>query len=107
MGLLDLREYRLVREKIERDKFEAEVRLAGISAEQSKYDINNALNNQWLVKYSEFRNCETPTKEMVQALISKIYLTPLTNELNIELNFEDCFEDLRQILQESGVAVNV
>jgi hypothetical protein len=59
------------------------------------------------VKYREFRDCLTPTKEMIQALIGRIVLTPLSNELYIELNFEDCFEDLRQLMHEGGVVINV
>jgi hypothetical protein len=54
------------------------------------------------VKYRAFRDCETPTKEMIQALIGRISLTPMTNELDIQLNYMDCFEDLKQLLQESG-----
>lgn len=104
-GVLDLREYELVRAKIERDKDDAAARLTKIKTEQTKYDAQNALGNQWLVKYRAFRDCETPTKEMIQTLIGRVYLTPMTNELEIELNYMDCFEDLRQLLQESGAAV--
>lgn len=102
-GLLDLREYELVRAKIERDKRDAEARLAQVCAEWKKYDIHNVLDNQWLNKYRAFRNFETPSKELIQTLINRIYLTPLTNEVSIELNFMDCLRELRQLLQESGV----
>jgi len=61
------------------------------------------LDNQWLNKYRAFRNFETPSKELIQTLINRIYLTPLTNEVSIELNFMDCLRELRQLLQESGV----
>jgi DNA invertase Pin-like site-specific DNA recombinase len=106
-GLLDLREYELVRVKIENDKTEAEARLAHIKAEQIKYDAKAVVENQWLVKFSAFRDCETPTKDMIQALVKRITLVPMSNELNIELNYTDSYEELQEIVRESGVAVNV
>jgi multidrug efflux pump subunit AcrA (membrane-fusion protein) len=106
-GLLDLREYELVRAKIENDKTEAEARLAHIKAEQIKYDAKTAVENQWLVKFSAFRDCDTPTKDMIQALVKRITLVPMSNELNIELNYTDSYEELQEIVRESGVAVNV
>ena len=105
-GLLDLREYEIVRIKIENDKSESEARLAQIKTEQAKYDVKNTLENQWLVKYRAFRDCETPTREMIQTLIRRIELVPMTNEISIELNYTDSFEELREILLESGVAEN-
>lgn len=105
-GVLDLREYELVKAKVERDKEDATARLFHVKAEQARYDTKNALNNQWLVKYRAFRDCKLPTKEMIQTLIRRIILTPLTNELDIELNFMESFEDLRQLIYESGVTVD-
>jgi len=105
-GLLDFREYQLVREKIENDKQNAEARLTVINTEQSKYDVQKVLENKWLVQYRTYRDCETPTKEMIQALIGQITLTPITNDIDIILNFGDCFEELQNLMQESGVNVN-
>jgi DNA invertase Pin-like site-specific DNA recombinase len=101
-GLLDLREYGLVRAKVEREQGEVKARLTQIKSELAKYDAKNVMDNQWLVKYRDFRDCETPTKDMVQALVRRIVLTPLTNELEIKLNYMDSFEDLRKLLLESG-----
>jgi DNA invertase Pin-like site-specific DNA recombinase len=107
-GVLDLREYELVRAKIENDKEAASARLARIKSEQAKYDTQNALGNEWLVKYRAFRDCETPTREMIEALIGRIVLTPMTaDDIQVELNYKDDFENLRQLLAESGVTVNV
>jgi DNA invertase Pin-like site-specific DNA recombinase len=102
-GLLDLREYELVRAKMENEKAEAEARLSFLAGEQAKYDAKNALENQWLVKFRAFREQETPTKEMIQTLIRRIVLVPMSNEVNIELNYTDAYEDLRQLMDESGV----
>ena len=97
-GLLDLREYELVKAKVEGEKIQAELQLAAIKSEQSRYDNRSALENQWLVKYREFRDCEVPTKEMIQALIERIVLTPMTNEVKIQLNFTEDFAELDYII---------
>ena len=106
-GLLDLREYQIIREKIENDKANAEARLALLCDEQAKYDIQNALGNKWLVQYKAYRDCEIPTKDMINALIERIILTPITNDVEIVLNFKDSFEELRQLMEEGGVTVDV
>ena len=106
-GLLDLREYELVRAKIENDKTEAEARLSHIKDELKKYDMKSVLENQWLLKFRAFRDCETPTKDIIQALVKRITLVPMSNELIIELNYTDSYEELREVISESGVAVNV
>jgi DNA invertase Pin-like site-specific DNA recombinase/predicted RNA-binding Zn-ribbon protein involved in translation (DUF1610 family) len=106
-GILDMREYGLVRSKAEREKIELEARLLTVKNEQAKYDSKNILENKWLEAYRSFRDRETPTKEMIQALIRRITLTPITNHLEIELNFEDCFAELREIMMEGGVTINV
>jgi len=106
-GLLDLREYELVRMKIESDKTEAEARLFFIKTELTRYDTKAVLENQWLVKFRAFRDCETPTKDMIHALVKRITLVPMTNEMSIELNYTDSYEDLQDLIKESGVAANV
>jgi DNA invertase Pin-like site-specific DNA recombinase len=102
-GLLDIEEYKFARDKFTSDKINAETRLAQLTIEQAKYDINHIKNNLWLIQYGKFRNCSTPTKEMIQTLIKRITITPLSNEVHIELNFMDCFEELRKIIQECKV----
>ena len=101
-GLLDQREYETIRLKTECDKAQSETLLIKLRAEESRYMVNNILENRWLVKYREFRNCEAPTKEMIQALVGKIVLTPLTNELFIELNYCDELAELQQIIHGNG-----
>jgi len=101
-GLLDMREYELVRAKIEGEKAQAETQLATIKSEQTRYENSYALENQWLVKYREFRDCEIPTKEMIQALIGRIVLTPVTNKVEIELNFTEDFAELDYLINEIG-----
>jgi EAL domain-containing protein (putative c-di-GMP-specific phosphodiesterase class I) len=103
-GLLDMREYELVRTKVESEKTQAEIQLASIKAQQGKYENARILENPWLVKYREFRNCETPTKEMIQALIERIVLTPMTNEVEIVLKYAEDFAELEYILKVKAVA---
>lgn len=106
-GLLDLREYELVRKQVENEKMQAEVRLSKLKKEQLRYDNKALLENPWLVKYREFRSCNTPTKEMVQSLIKRVNLTPLTNDVEIEFNFIDELAELQHILFESEVTASV
>ncbi len=102
-GVLDLREYELVKAKVERERNDALARVKVIAAELAKYDTRNILENQWLLKYRAFRDSETLTKEMIQTLIKRILLTPMTNEITIELNYTDSFEELRQIFCDSAI----
>ena len=101
-GLLNLKEYELVRLKIETEKTESEARLVHVKAEQSKYDVKNALENEWLLKYRAFRDCAAPTREMIKTLIHHITLEPISNEVHIVVNYSDSFEELKGILHESG-----
>ena len=103
-GLLDLREYELVRAKLEREKTEADARIAWLRSEQRKYDTHTALDNPWLVKFRAFRDCEAPTREMLQALIERSVLEPMTYEVEIHWGFTDAFENLQELMRESGCA---
>lgn len=104
--LLDLREFELVREKIERDKQDAAARLSAIETDLRKHGDMADRHNHWRKVYDSFRTAETPTKNLIQALISRIELTPVTNELHVVLNYKDGLEEYRELLCESGVKVN-
>lgn len=99
-AVLDLREYELVRDKIESEQKQAQIQLASLQATRRKYDTNTILENQWLTAYRAFRDCKTPTKELIQTLIGRIILTPITNELEIQLNFAEDFLELNQIISQ-------
>jgi hypothetical protein len=105
-GLLDCREYELVREKARRDKEDAAARLAFMDDELRKLNTKSAKGNPWREQFSAFRDFDAPTKELVQALISRVVVTPLTNEVGVELNYMDSFAELRDFIEESGVAAN-
>jgi DNA invertase Pin-like site-specific DNA recombinase len=106
-GLLDFREFDLIRQKASRDKDEAAGRLARAESELAKYDIANARNNEWRRQFGAFRDFTAPTRELLLALVSRIVLTPITNEVNIELNYMDSRAELRDLFTESGVCFDV
>jgi hypothetical protein len=105
-GLLDAREFELVRTKVEHDKKDAAAGFARIEAELKKHSDMSKKHREWRKIYNNFRADAKPTKELVQTLISKIFLTPLTNELEIEFNYADGLEKYKQSLLESGAAKN-
>jgi hypothetical protein len=103
-GLLDFREYELVRERARRKKDAAAARLAFVDGELQK--TKNLKNNPWREKFGAFRDFDAPTKELVQALVRRITITPLSNAIDIELNYTDAFAELRNLIEESGVIVD-
>jgi len=106
-GILDKKEFEAIRDKSAIDKETAAAQLAAIEREQSKYSPDKIKNNAWHTEYKKLRKFDNPTKEMVQTLIKRISLTPITNEVHIELNYMDEFSELRELFAESGVLVNV
>jgi chromosome segregation ATPase len=105
-GLLDFREYELVRDKAANAKENAAARLSYTESELRRLDAKTAKNNPWRERFRAFCDFDKPTKELVQTLISRITVTPLTNEVDVELNFMDSFAELRGLVEESGVRVN-
>jgi DNA invertase Pin-like site-specific DNA recombinase/transposase-like protein len=105
-GLLDLREFEIVRAKVERDKRDA---AAGLAVVESELRTNNDMakrHSYWRKVYADFRTAETPTKELVQALVSRIEFMPVTNEVHVILNYKDGLEEYRELIGESGVSEN-
>ncbi|MDR3278603.1 MAG: recombinase family protein [Oscillospiraceae bacterium] len=105
-GRLDFREYELVRDKAADAKENAAARLSYIVGDLRRLDVKNAKNNPWRERFSALRDFDKPTKELVRTLISRITVTPLTNEVGIELNYMDDFAELQGLVEESGVRVN-
>lgn len=101
-GILNLREYEFVRTNTEQEKTQTEARLVSLQSQMGKYGIEAILENQWLNQYRKFRNCQEPTKELIQSLIGRITLEPITNILNIELNFTNEFDQLNNLIHQRG-----
>jgi len=102
-GLLDFKEFELVRAKVDFEKRQTATRLSAVEAELKKYDVRVTHNNEWLKHYEAFRDFDKPSREMILALVKRIYVTPITNEVQIELNYMDAFAELKALADESGV----
>ncbi|MCL2399584.1 MAG: recombinase family protein [Defluviitaleaceae bacterium] len=98
--LLDYKEYEIIRTRVDIDKNNALLRLETIEAELRKHSEMSAKNTRWRDIYNEFYSLELPTKEMIQALISRIEIDPLTNEINLILNYSNELEELQEFLGE-------
>ena len=105
-GILDLREFEAIRDKSATDKDAATAQLAATVKAQNKYAADKASNNAWRVEFGNFRKFNNLSKELIQALVKRINVTPLTNEVIVELNFMDSFAELQELFEESGVSVN-
>jgi len=106
-GILDLREFEIIRTQVESDKQCAENKLAEI---EETLNQRAALQNghaYWRDMYMKFRNETSPTKELIQTLVQRIEIMPLTNEVHVIFNFSDEFAAYRKILDESGVSTDV
>jgi DNA invertase Pin-like site-specific DNA recombinase len=104
-GLLDLREFELFRSSMEREKQEVTAKMARAEAELKRYDDMADRYSYWREIYAGFRAAETPTKELVQTLINRIELTPMTNEVHVVLNYDDGLGEYQGLLTESEVGI--
>jgi len=105
-GLLDLREFEMIRKKAEKDRQDAVAGMERIQSELRKYSDMAKCYEHWREVYDRFRGVQIPTKELIHALVFRIELTPLTNELYVILNYGDEFEEYRGLLAESEVSVD-
>jgi DNA invertase Pin-like site-specific DNA recombinase len=106
-GLLDGREFELARVKFERDKQNAETRLAQVEAELSEVELETVCRNEYLENFRKYRWFDKLDREIIIALIKRIELTPMTNEIAITFNFGDNFTKLKNLIQESEVLTDV
>ena len=104
-GLLDKEEFELARAKFEQDKLAAAAALAQAEKGLSAYSLKEARENSALVNFLRFRGFEKLDRAVISALIGRVEITPMTNEINVRLNFKDDFEGLDKIIRESGVMV--
>jgi hypothetical protein len=103
-GLLDAREFEIVRSGIEREKIDTQAELAAIAEKLRRFDEAAKDYTNWRNLYGEFRSAETPSREFLRTFISAIYVTPMTNETRIVLNYADGLTEFRGLL-ESGAGV--
>jgi len=105
--LLDSREFNIAREKFERDKKVAESRIEQIHIELANYDIEKANENAFLVNFQRFNGFKKLDREIINALIKRIEIDPLTRDVHIVLNYMDELDELNNMVEESGVLADV
>ena len=102
-GLLDDNDLTMARAKFERDKRTAEIKEEQVKVELERYDLDNQRRNAFLANFRSFKGFTKLDKAIVTALIHRIEISPLTNEISITLNFMDELEKLNSLIEESGV----
>jgi RNase P subunit RPR2 len=105
--LLDSNEFNLARVKFEREKQIAEIGAERVVRELEKYDVEKNRHNAFLTNFKRFKGFEGLNKSIINTLIQRIDITPLTNEISITLNFMDELEQLNKIIEESEVLSDV
>jgi DNA invertase Pin-like site-specific DNA recombinase len=106
-GLLDSREFELARVKFEREKQTAEAGADRVTQELAGYDVENARQNAFLENFRRFRGFSELNRAAIDILILRITIEPLTNIIDITLNFMEDFEKLNKLVEESGVISDV
>jgi hypothetical protein len=102
-GLLDEAEYSAAREKFENDKQKAKIQLLRVEGQIAVYDTDKAKESDCLKNFRKYRGFEQLDKDIVYAFIDRVDITPLTNDILITFNFNDGFDNLIRLREESGV----
>lgn len=105
-GILDENEFALARLKFERDKQNAEVGFARAEQALKEYDIDTVQKNEGLISFSNFKGFTTIDETILDALVNKIIVTPVSNDVEVVLNFKDSFDKLDRLVAESEVKAN-
>ncbi len=106
-GLLDESEFCAARAKFEDDKQKAQAQLTRIEAQIARYDADKTRENGCLVHFRKYRGFKRLDKGIIGALIKRIEVTPVTNDVAVTFNFKDSYDSLTGLLAESGVKQNV
>jgi hypothetical protein len=106
-GLLDESEFNYAREKFEKDKQGIQIELAKTETQITEYDVNRMRESDCMVLFRKYRGFKKLDKEIIGALIKRIELTPLSNDILIVFNFKDSFDNLLGVFEESEVTGDV
>jgi DNA invertase Pin-like site-specific DNA recombinase len=106
-GVIDGREFELARLKFERNKQAAETGAERVTLELAGYDFEETRHNSFLEYFRRFRGFTELNRSVIEVLIQKIVIEPLTNEIGITLNFMDDLAKLNKLVEESGVMADV
>jgi DNA invertase Pin-like site-specific DNA recombinase len=102
-GILGSREFTLIRTEIEADKKEAGAKAERAKSDLRKYGEMAARHEYWRKAYADFTAAGETSRELIQLLVNRIQLTPITNELHIIMNYRDELEEYRGLLTGSAV----
>jgi hypothetical protein len=94
-GLLDSREFALAREKFERDRQTAEIGITRAEKALADYDAAEVRQTERVASFRKFEGFSALDRGIIDALIQRIEITPMSDIIGVTLNFE-----------ESGVRVN-
>jgi DNA invertase Pin-like site-specific DNA recombinase len=106
-GVLDGKEFELARNEFEKDKKAAEAKAERAEAALVGYDLDKQRQNAFLTNFRSYKDFIKLDKEIVNALIHRIEVVPITNEISIVLNFADELKQLNSLIEESGVLADV
>ena len=102
-GLLNVKEFNAARTKFEQDKQNALTALAKVEDEILAYDAGKARESDYIVQFRKYHGFAKLDKGIIDALIKRIVITPMTNEVSITFNYADSFKRFAGLLEESGV----
>lgn len=105
-GLLDKREFELARAKFELDKQEAASGLARVERALADYDMSQIRKNECLTSFRDFKGFTRIDRAIVGALVERIEITPMSDNVDVTLAFADSFGKLNSLMEESGVRKN-
>ena len=100
-GVLNESEFTNARKKFSQDKQRMQVELAKTQAQLNEYDANRTRESEAMLLFRKYRGIQKLDREIINALIKRIELTPLSNELMIVFNFKDSFDSLAGWVTES------
>jgi len=106
-GLLDESEFNYAREKFEKDKQGVQIELAKVEAQIVEYDANRTRENDCMVLFRKYRGFKKLDKNIIGALIKRIDITPMSNDILIIFNFKDSLDSLIGLVAESEVTGDV
>jgi len=106
-GLLDENEFNAARIKFERDKQNAVTALAKVEEQILGYDTTKARESSYMVQFRKYQGIIQLDKDIINTLIKRIDITPLSNEVAITFNFKDSFGSFMGLLSESEVSEDV
>jgi DNA invertase Pin-like site-specific DNA recombinase len=106
-GLLDAEEFECARKKFETDRAAATANLERAENALRDFDAAAARRNAALSNARKYGGFVELTREIVNAFVYRIEISPTDDGISVSLNFTDCFYNAGTPDSESGVIVDV